>query len=311
VRGALNPTSLFRALPLLASLLLTGPVLADETRVIQLRHHSAAEIMPLVQPLLAPEDAIRGLDYRLIVRTSDARLREIERVIAQLDTVQRQLRLTVKHVLARDATRTLAEISGSVGVGAHARVSVPGGHGRDDTGITMDARKGDDYLRVQAKQESGRASGVRTETLRVAEGQTGFIRTGQSVPYTTRTVRRINGRSAVQETPAYDAISGFQVRPRVSGQRVALEITPRQASISNGHSGVANIGELTTTVQVPLGTWTDLGSVLGEANAANRSLLQGAREGGEESWTILLRIEDVTPGVRPETPAPPVPVSRR
>jgi hypothetical protein len=310
VRGALNPTSLFRALPLLASLVLTAPALADETRVIQLHHHSAAEIMPLVQPLLAAEDAIRGLDYRLIVRTSDARMREIERVITKLDTVQRQLRLTVKHVLARDATRTLAEISGSVGVGAHARVSVPGSHERDDTGITMNAHNRDDYLRVQAKQESGRASGVRTETLRVAEGQAGFIRTGQSVPYTTRTVRRINGRTVVQETPAYDATSGFQVRPRVSGQRVALEITSRQESVGRGHNGVANMGELTTTVQVPLGTWTDLGAVLSGASAANRSLLQGSRETGEESWTILLRIEDVTPGVRPETPAPPVPASR-
>jgi type II secretory pathway component GspD/PulD (secretin) len=311
VRGASKRISLLRLSVLLAGAWLTGAALADEIRVIQLQSRSAAEIIPLVQPLLGPEDAISGLDYRLIVRTSDARLREVERVIAQLDGAQRQLRLTVKHVLARDAARTLAELSGSVGVGEHARVSVPGSARRDDTGASVEARDGDDVLRARAKQESASASNVRTETLRVTEGQAAFIRTGQSVPYSTRTVRRHNGRTVVQETPAYDATSGFQVRPRVSGQRVSLEIAPRQASLSDARSGVTNIRELATTVQVPLGAWTDLGSVLGESNAANRAILQGSSSDGAESWTILVRVEDVTPGARPGTPAPPAPASRR
>ena len=300
-----------RTIAVLASLWLAATALADEIRVIQLHNRSAAEIMPLVQPLLGPEDALNGLEYRLIVRTSDARFREIERVIAQLDGVQRQLRLTVKHVQARDAARTLAELSGSVDIGDHTRLAVPGDQRRQDTGITVEKRDGDDFLRARAKQETTHATGTRTETLRVAEGQTAFIRTGQSVPYATRTVRRHNGNTVVQEMPAYDATSGFVVRPRLAGERVTLDITPRQASISDPRSGVTNISELATTVQVPLGAWTDLGSVLGASSAGHRAILQGSRADGGESWTILVRVEDVTPGARRETRAPPAPASRR
>lgn len=295
---------------MLASLWLAAAALANDIRVIQLQNRSAAEIMPLVRPLLGPEDALNGLDYRLIVRTSDARFREIERLIAQLDGAQRQLRLTLRHVETRDAARTLAELTGSVGIGNHARVAIPGDHRRDDTGVIAEKRDGDDFLRARAKHEMTHASGSRTETLRVADGQTAFIRTGQSVPYATRTVRRHNGRTEVQESPAYDATSGFVVRPRLAGERVTLDITPRQASISDPRTGVTNIRELATTIQVPLGAWTDLGSVLGASGAGHRAILQGSRADGGESWTILLRVEDVTPGARRETPAPPAPASR-
>ena len=311
MHGAWNLTSLLRTIAVLTGLWLAAAALADEIRVIQLQNRSAAEIMPFVQPLLGPEDALNGLDYRLIIRTSDTRLREIERTIAQLDGVQRQLRLTVKHVQTRDAARTLARLSGSVGIGDHTRVTVPGSNRPDDPGIAVEKRDGDDYLRARARQDVSHTTGVRTETLRVAEGQAAFIRTGQSVPYTTRTVRRHNGTTVVQEMPAYDATSGFQVRPRVSGQRVDLEISPRQASPGDSRSGVTNIRELATTVQVPLEAWTDLGAVLGESDARNRAILQGSQGGGGESWTVLLRVEDVTPGARRETPAPPAPASRR
>src|SRR5687767_14134814 len=70
---------------------------ADETRLIQLKNHTAADFIPVIRPLLGPQDAITGTDYRLIIRTSDERFREIEKLIARLDTARRQLRITVQH----------------------------------------------------------------------------------------------------------------------------------------------------------------------------------------------------------------------
>lgn len=311
VPGGWIPISVPRRCILLAGLWLAGVALADEVRVIQLHHRSAAEIVPLVRPLLGPEDVLSGLDYRLIVRTSDVRLREIERVIAQVDTAQRQLRLTVKHVLAHDAANILAALSGNIGLGGHVRAAVPGSGRHEDAGVVLEKRDGDDYLRARARRETSQTASMRTEVLRVAEGQNAFIQTGRSGPYSTHYIEQKNGMNKMLETPDYDSTSGFEVLPRMAGERVTLTITPRQASPGDPRRGATNVRELATTVQIPLAAWIDLGSVLDESSAANRSILQGSRDSSGQSWTVLLRVDDVTSGARRETAAPPAPALRR
>jgi len=295
---------------LLVGLLFYGVAQADEIRVLQLQHRSAAEIMPLVRPLLGPEDVLNGLDYRLIVRTSDARLREIERVIAQVDTVQRQLRLTVKHVLARDAANVLAALSGSIGSGEHARAAVPEDGRHEDAAGVLEKRNGDDYLRARARRETSQTESMRTEVLRVAEGQSAYIGAGQSALYSTPYPVQHNGKSTTRETLADESSGGFQVLPRVAGEHATLTVTPRQASPGNLRRGTTNVRELATTVQFPLATWIDLGSALDESRSATRSIQRGSRDSKGQSWTVLLRVDDVTTGARRETAAPPAPALR-
>ena len=85
----------------------------DEIRVLPLKHRTAEEVIPLLRPLLAPGDALTGTDYRLIVRTSDKNLKEIERVLAQIDAARRTLRITVRQTLADEHATERHELSGT------------------------------------------------------------------------------------------------------------------------------------------------------------------------------------------------------
>src|SRR5262245_53046828 len=69
---------------------------AQSLEVIQLKHRTAQELMPALQPLVAQGGAVSGQDYTLFVRTTDGNLAEIRRVVAQLDQAPRQLLVSVR-----------------------------------------------------------------------------------------------------------------------------------------------------------------------------------------------------------------------
>jgi type II secretory pathway component GspD/PulD (secretin) len=297
-----------RALPLALLWLLATSVGAEELRVIPLKHRTAAEIMPLIRPLLGPDDALSGTDYRLIVRTSDKNLREIERVLAQLDVAQRNLILTVKHVLARDATATLARLSGEKQIGNHGRLVVAPDAPRDGRGATVEQ----DGLRLSARRDTVTRADERTQVVRVLDGKPAYIRVGQSVPHITKILSSRKDQVTLTQGVEYQNVtSGFQVLPRVRGEQVLLEIAPRLASLQDPATGLVNFQELATTVTLKFGDWIDLGAVLGTHDAVSNAILESGTDTATGRWTILVRVEDATTGAGRGTPAPDAPAWRR
>ena len=140
--------------------------------VIPLRYRMAEEVIPIIQPMLAREGSISGFQGQLVVRTTPANLDEIKRILASIDTMPRQLLITVRQDADVDRSRSAAEVSGSVG-GDQGRVTVPGS--RDPRGGSVVLRDGDDSVRLQRARRKrqperpqhavgaghGRARGVR------------------------------------------------------------------------------------------------------------------------------------------------------
>src|SRR3972149_6569833 len=221
---------------LLALLLAAGCAAAPETvlEVIPLRHRTAAGLIPMIQPLLVRHGSGSGFQGQLIVPTTPANLAEIKRIMASIDTMPRQLVITVRQNADVDRSRSAAEVSGSVG-GEHGRVTVPGA--RDSRGSDVVLGEGDDSVRLQVIEGSGRQSDRNTQSVRVMEGREAFVRGGASGPIRERQVQRsvVGGRVVEQvvETTQYrDAATGFYVLPRVSGDRVTLAISPQRETLS-------------------------------------------------------------------------------
>ena len=92
------------------------------------------------------------------------------------------------------------------------------------------------------------------------EGRRAYISSGQSRPVMQR--QRIQTPAGViaQDTfVVQEAITGFEVVPRVSGDRVFLEIAPQRQSFDTqgGVQGQA----MTTSVSGRLGEWFELGAI--------------------------------------------------
>ena len=278
----------------LTALLTLAGVSAQEMRVIQLKHRPAGEIIPLIRPLLGPEDALSGMDYRLIVRTSDRNLKEIERLLAQLDVAPRQLRITVEQRVANDRDTASHSVEGEVRIGDKARIKLPE-KSPDNRGLVVQK----DNLRLRTDQRTTAGRNETTQTVMALEGQRASIRIGQSVPHVKKILALGRGQVLIaQGIELQDVTTGFDVLPRVHGDRVRMEITPRLSTLRDPATGLADFQELATTVEVRLGEWIDLGTILGHRNEIDRAILESAATESGERRTIRLKIEQPLSGTR-------------
>lgn len=280
------------------ALICAGTLLGQATvlEVIPLRYRQAAELIPIIQPMLAREGSVSGFQGQLVVRTTPANLEEIKRILASLDAAPRQLLITVRQDADADRSRASAEVSGSVG-GEHARVVVPP-VSRDPRGGTVVLREGDDSVRVRALEERGSESDRSTQSIRVMEGREAFVRVGQLVPVRDRQVQRtvIGGRvveQVVDSTQYRDVTTGFYVLPRLAGDRVTVDISPQRETLSNKVRGGVNVQSLVTTVSGRLGEWMEIGGI-GQDASGQQSVLWGrSATATRDSRRVLIKVEEV------------------
>src|SRR5690606_26437605 len=84
---------------LLAVLLLglSSTSIYAETQIIELRHRSAAELLPKIEVLLAPHERATEWGQQLIINASTGKIRQINELIEQLDTPAKRLLISVDH----------------------------------------------------------------------------------------------------------------------------------------------------------------------------------------------------------------------
>lgn len=225
--------------------LMTAAALAQSLEVIQLENRSAQELIPAIQPLLAPGGAVSGQDYMLFVRTTSSNLAEIRRIVAQLDRAQRQLLVSVRTATRQEIEREGVAVSGELSTrGARAQVS-----GTDSN----------------ARVERGGIASVA-----VLEGNAAMIDNGSSVPIVTAVIAGGGRRPWLGAQTEYrDLPNGFLVTPRVAGETVILDIEQRSDALQGGRIETQRVQ---TQVSGRLGAWISLGGVSTSSSTSERGI---------------------------------------
>jgi len=256
-----------KLLPLLL-LLFAFQVFAEEVRTFDLQHRSAAEVIPILRPMLDPGAGISGTGYTLIIRSSAANLKQLEPVIQRIDKAPKMLMISVDQNAERDR-------SGS-------GVSVTGNPDRHTD------------IRVYSTQRSGGDSGV--QHLQVMEGHWATIRAGEAIPQVTRRYQQGPGGSSVEQSIEYrDVDTGFEVRPRVSGGRVTLDIRPFRATPSERGGGAIEQQAIATTISGHLGDWIDLGGVSERRKENGQGLIYSTKARGQHTRNVRIKVELIEP----------------
>lgn len=184
--------------------------------IIALRHRTADQVLPALQPLLEPGGTLSGMRAQLFLRTGPANAADIKRALAALDQPLRRLVISVRLEGALDRERRDITVSGSAG--------------RDGARVGLSA------------EDSRRSRDERVDQrVQVLEGGRAFISTGQSRPVV------IQGTMVMQESA-----SGLDVIPRVSGTQVQLEISqqrPGQALVTSVSTRLGEWVELGAVAQ--------------------------------------------------------------
>lgn len=279
---------------LLLSIMSTG-VLADyPLKIIPLKHRSAEELIPVIRPILGAGENVGGMNYQLFVRASDKGLRDIELLLAELDKARKNLRITLQQDVARSDGATSQGISGEGRVGDVRVIASSRGESGSRGGLVIGgAEEGD--LRYKITRSTGSSQDNNSQFVSVLEGAPAFIRVGQSLPYVQRFLVFAGNRVAYgQDTRFLNVTTGFDVLPRLNGDRVELEIAPRLSFVGNGGVQDVRFQELRTTVSAKLGEWVDLGGINTSRDEVSRAILEMASTQSGERRVVRLRVEEVS-----------------
>ncbi len=266
--------------------------------VITLKYRTAEQVMPLLRPMLDKNGSMTGMQNQLIVRTSIANLNELKTILATIDTMPRRLLITVRQDATLDRDRTQAQVSGRIVTG-NAAVAV-GDAGR--AGGMAQVQRGDDVLRGRIDNTRSLNDDRNAQSIQVLEGSSAFINFGQSVPVPQRQVTRsvVNGQvvERVSSGVEYrDVQTGFNVLPRLNGDRVLLEINPQNDRFASPEQnlppGSVNTQRAATTVSGRLGEWIELGGIAQGGVNQQTVILGSTRETSSDNRRVLVKVDEI------------------
>lgn len=276
-------------LPMLLLVCATASAQSTVLEVIDLKYRNAQEVLPVLQPFVAKEGSISALNNQLIVRTTPQNLAELRKILDSIDKRPRRLAITVSQDVDLSAKRSGASVSGTVG-GDNASVTLPRKRGSGEQGASVSG--GQAEARVYNSQSAGAERGG--QTVQVLEGNTAFIRVGQSAPITTRQIIQTpQGPRVIDSTQFRDATSGFYARPRTSGDRVTVEIAGNRDQFTNPSTGAANIQRFDTVVSGRLGEWIELGGSTQAREFDESGVTYRSAEAKREERRLYMKVEEV------------------
>jgi hypothetical protein len=267
----------------LLALVSTQRAHAETLVAIPLQYRLAEELLPILQPLLPAGAALTGTGDVLLVRGDDDTLQQVRAALATLDRPPRQLLITVGQATA--GTGSAASVRGSATVAA----------GDVQVGVNRPPLPSS-RVRVVVLAGRGQVELRDVSSVRALEGHETYVALTASQPFTSAATIHdgSNGVTRVHTLGRQDARTGFVATPRLSGDRVTLEISPSQQRLGPpGHDAPVAGQTLTTTVSGRLGEWIELGSI--RATRTNDATALGIWGTGSEltHYSAWVMVEEV------------------
>ena len=189
------------------------------TEVLEVHNRPAAELVPLIAPVLAPGERVQADGPRLVLHIAPQRREEIRRLVADLDTPPRRLVIAVRGTPPDSAPR------------AHLWSTAP-----------RAPRTGPRERRVQA-----------------IEGSPALIELGTRVPEGEYRIRYEDGTPRVAESVRYrPRTRRLLVTAWVLDGQVRLAVDEARELEAPEQGGATGLARTATTLQGPLGQWLEV-----------------------------------------------------
>jgi hypothetical protein len=264
-------------------LLVTPSVQAQSLATIPLQYRTAEDLLPILQPLVPQGATITGTGDMLFVRADAATLGHIREAVASLDRAPRQLLITVGQVTNAGGSGTSVRGSGTIESGdVQVGVNRPPQASTGGQVVVRSGTASDDVRNVSS--------------VRALEGYETYVSLGQSRPFTSTTVTGGAYYPPVvsRSTGFRDVQTGFYATPRVSGDRVTLEISSRQQRMTHAtRNAPVTTGSLTTTVTGRLGEWMQIGGAVEGMDGTSSGLVTWGSRSDLTQYSAWVKVDEV------------------
>ncbi len=267
---------LHHLLPVLLLLLLSPGSHADyPIEIIPLKHQTVDQILPMLQPFVAEDGAVTGMNGQLVIKTSRQNLEQLRRIIDKFDRAPRQLRITVREGHSAAYNRHSVDLQGRAPLGEK-------GH------ITLGQPDRDDGLEVRIGAENRTLGTDADRHLRATEGMPAFIQTGISAPVITG--YRDGWGRFYQEQHYQDITSGFYVTPWVNGDQVTLDISPFSSQPLD-QGGSYRKQEINTRIRGHLGEWIEIGGASMQGQGGRQAISGLKRASAASGSPVSVKVD--------------------
>jgi len=251
---------------------------ATEFKIIDLQHHFAEDILPIIQPLVGNDGTVIGMQNHLIIRASQEKIIEIEKIISTFDVERQNLKITISYQNNLQTNNNNVFVSGRKRLG----------------NVTIGANKyprdsaEDIQLDIENNQSSTRNDS--NQFINVLDGERAFILIGHSVPYTQEWVTLTRRYASIKQTTEFVNINtGFSIKPHNINDQIELEVTPRISQLNQNK--YIDFEELSTIIRVNRGEWLDLSGAMQQKDEVSRTILSSRSGNQSQSSTLSIRVE--------------------
>ena len=263
---------------------ITGTCIADQNdplQIIDLKNQPADKIIPIIKPMLKPNDAITGTGFQLFLRTDDKTFEEITRLLHVMDKAPRNLVIKVRNNLDSESMSTDFNTSGNYKIGDTTKVIVGKLPSKDEgTKVRINSNRSSTDIDAE-------------HMIRVIEGGQAFIAAGKIRPYEHRTIiRHRHGVSVYDSVDYQDVTSGFYVTPRLIGNnKVSLHVQPHYRTANQARSGTIDVQEAGTRVEANLGEWIQIGGIGIGTKSKDSAIISTSHSSNNTQSEIYLKVD--------------------
>ena len=250
-----------------------------ETLVYPMQYRTAAEAVPMVQPLLSPEGRAVA-DSRtnaLLVVDDEETIQRVREFLQGFDKLGKQAKIRVRFDESGAREKTSVE--------GRARAS------GEDWSVSAGKPMRKDGVEVRLQDRSRAQQGSSEFFVTVVSGSAAYIMVGQDILYTQRWVDLTRRYARVTESVTIQRIeTGFEVLPVILKDHADVEIVPR---ISHGGPGsrMIRFTEASTRLVAPIGQWVTIGGASQQSNEVIRAVLEAGRGERSSVTSISLLVE--------------------
>jgi len=250
-----------------------------ETLVYPMQYRTAAEAVPMVQPLLSPggRAVADARTNALLVVDDEETIQRVREFLQGFDKLGKQAKIRVR--FDESGTRERTSVEGT------ARAS------GEDWSVSAGKPMRKDGVEVRLQDRSRAQQGSSEFFVTVVSGSAAYIMVGQDILYTQRWVDLAKRYARVMESVTIQRIeTGFEVMPVILKDHADIQITPR---ISHGGPGsrVIRFTEASTRLMAPTGQWVTIGGASQQSNEVIRAVLEAGRGERSSVTSISLLVE--------------------
>lgn len=215
----------------------------------------AEKLVPVLQPMLGPEDRITPFRNKLIVRAPRHRQDNILELLEELDRPLRNIQISVRY------GNSVSEQSSASDIDVRYRdadrgVRIDAATQPDDKVVVYKGSSRDDKIQVRAVSKN-RFSTENENTLsqiRVLEGTQGFLQVGKDIPLNQFVLLYPAGFG---NTTEYRMVgSGLYVVPQIVKDKVRLELFTTQQKPQSGNRNIIEKTDAQSVLVVEPDVWT-------------------------------------------------------